>query len=134
MIERILFAVILLIIGFAAYQWFMRQQIKQATVNSSIDPLLIGLQPGVPIILYFTTPTCVPCRLQQTPTLQRLQHELGDALKVIRVDATENPEAADRWRVFSVPTTFVLDGAGQARKVYNGLVDAETLKRELQAS
>ncbi|MBC7871416.1 MAG: thioredoxin family protein [Chitinophagaceae bacterium] len=134
MIERILFAVILLSVGFSAYQWFTRQQIKQATVNSVTDPLLTGMKPGVPIILYFTTPTCVPCRLQQTPTLQRLQQELGDALKVIRVDATENPEAADRWRVFSVPTTFVLDGAGHARKVYNGLVDAETLKRELQAS
>ncbi len=134
MIERILFAVILLSVGFSAYQWFTRQQIKQATVNRFTDPLLTGLQPGVPIILYFTTPTCVPCRLQQTPTLQRLQQELGDALKVIRVDATENPEAADRWRVFSVPTTFVLDREGHARKVYNGVVDGETLKRELQAS
>jgi thioredoxin 1 len=132
MIERILIALALLAVGYAVCRLYTRRQLQRASSHALTDPLLQGLAPGVPTIVYFTTPTCAPCRLQQTPTLQRLQQEMGDALRVIRVDATENPDAADRWGVFSVPTTFVLDRDGHARNVYNGLVDAQTLKRELQ--
>ena len=53
---------------------------------------------------------------------------------MIRVDATEDPEAARRWGVMSVPTTFVIDRQGKPRGVYNGVVDADTLKRELMVS
>lgn len=132
MIERFALALVLMIVGFVAYRICTRRQVQRAANQVATDPLLNGLPPGIPTIVYFTTPTCAPCRLQQTPTLQRLQQEMGDALRVIRVDATEDPAAADRWGVFSVPTTFVLDRDGQPRNVHNGVVDAQTLKRELQ--
>ena len=132
MIERLALALVLIIVGFVAYRICTRLQMRQAANHLSTDPLLSGLPPGIPTIVYFTTPTCVPCRLQQTPILQRLQQEMGDALRIIRVDATENPDAADRWGVFSVPTTFVLNCDGQPCNVHNGVVDAQTLKRELQ--
>jgi len=134
MIERIVIALVLLAAGYVICRLYTRRQLQRAANHAQTDPLLQGLAPGVATIVYFTTPTCAPCRLQQTPTLQRLQQEMGDALCVIRVDATENPDAADRWGVFSVPTTFVLDGKGHPRSVYNGIVDAQTLKRELQTS
>jgi thioredoxin-like negative regulator of GroEL len=73
-------------------------------------------------------------RLQQTPYLQKLQSELGEnGVKIIRVDAAEHPDTATRWGVFSVPTTFVLNELGQPRNVHNGVVDPDTLKRELLA-
>lgn len=132
MIERIMIALALLTVGFAVCRLYTRRQLQRASNHALADPLLKGLAPGVPTIVYFTTPTCAPCRLQQTPTLQKLQQEMGDALRVIRVDATQDPDTADRWGVFSVPTTFVLDRTGQPRSVYNGIVDEQTLKRELQ--
>lgn len=132
MIERIIIALVLLIVGFIICRLYTQRQLRRASNNAPTDPILRGLAPGIATIVYFTTPTCAPCRLQQTPTLQRLQQEMGDALRVIRVDATEDPDVADRWGVFSVPTTFVLDRDGQPRSVYNGIVDAQTLKRELQ--
>lgn len=134
MIERLILALVLLAAGFVLCRLYTRWQLRRASSHALSDPLLIGLAPGVPTIVYFTTPTCAPCRLQQTPTLQRLQQEMGDALRVIRVDATENPDAADRWGVLSVPTTFVLDCNGNALSVYNGVVDGQTLKRELLTS
>jgi thioredoxin 1 len=132
MIERIVFVAVSMTIGVVIYHLFTRRQVQRATASAPTDPLLNGLQPGIPTIVYFTTPTCTPCRLRQTPMLQRLQQEMGDGLRVIRVDATEQPEAADRWGVFSVPTTFVLDKNGQPRNVHNGVVDVQTLKRELE--
>lgn len=132
MIERVIIAILLLLAGFAAYQLLTRWQIKRAADQTSYDPLLVNLAPGIPAIVYFTTPTCAPCRLQQTPNLLRLEDEMGSQVQIIRVDASQNPEAADRWGVFSVPTTFVLDKHGIPHSVHNGVVGTEQLKRELQ--
>lgn len=131
MIERLLILLLLLAAGGAVYRLLLRRQMRAAAAQAATDPLLADLTPGAPAIVYFTTATCAPCRLQQTPTLERLQRDLRD-LRVIRVDAEQDPAAADRWRVFSVPTLFVLDGSGQPRRVYNGVVDAATLRRELE--
>lgn len=132
MIERLILAAVLLLAGYASYQLTARRQIKRVAGQVSFDPLLMNLAPGIPAIVYFTTPTCAPCRLQQTPNLVRLQDEMGSQVQIIRVDASENPEAASRWGVFSVPTTFVLDRHGIPHSVHNGVVGTEQLKRELQ--
>ena len=133
MIERLVVVIVLALVGVALYQLSTRYQLRKAAHTAPADPLLGDFKPGVPTIVYFTTPTCAPCRLQQTPTLQQLQSEVGSAgLHVIRVDATIDPQAAERWGVFSVPTTFVLDRDGKPRTVYNGVVDSKTLKQQLQ--
>jgi thioredoxin 1 len=87
----------------------------------------------LPAILYFTTPTCIPCRTVQKPALVELQAELGTGIQVIEIDSLEQPEVADRWGVFSAPTTFVLDRDHKPQKVNRGIASAETLKRQLQA-
>jgi thioredoxin 1 len=97
------------------------------------DPVLRCLKPNVPAIVYFTTPTCVPCRTQQQPALARLQTELGDHVQIVSIDAAENPDIADRWGVFSAPTTFVLDSQGKPRQVNHGVADADKLRRQIQA-
>ncbi|NJL57008.1 thioredoxin family protein [bacterium] len=131
MIERLLILLVLLAAGYAAYQFYMRYQLGLAARQAAADPLLAGLLKDVPAIVYFTTPDCAPCRLQQTPILNGLQAELGANLQLIRVDAAADPAAAQRWGVMTVPTLFVLGEDGQPRHVHNGVVDAATLKREL---
>jgi len=134
MIERLIAALFLMAVGVIAYRLMIGWQIKQTTALAATDPLLGGLKPGVPTILYFTTPTCIPCRTQQTPALKRLQEELGEALQVVKVDATEQPDAAQRWGVFSAPTTFVLDGNGATLAVNHGVAEADKLRQQLGAT
>lgn len=132
MLERVAIAVILAAAGYAVWQLFTRWQLSRAAqAGTSRDPLLHGAPGGVATIVYFTTPTCAPCRLQQTPTLERLKGELGDALHVVRVDATEQPDAASRWGVVSVPTLFILGTDGAPKHVHNGVVSAAVLKQQL---
>jgi len=134
MIERIVILIVLAGLGLIAYRLTLRHQFARAAAAAAgMDPLLSGALPGVPTIVYFTTPDCAPCRLQQTPTLNRLQTELGDRMRVIRVDATEDPDAADRWGVMTVPTLFLLDGSGQPRGVHNGVVGEAQLRRQVEA-
>jgi len=133
MLERLLLVAVLAAAGLVIYRLYTRRHV-QRVASAPRDLLLHGLREGVPTIVYFTTPQCMPCKTQQMPALQTLQTELGERLQVVRVDATEQPEAAERWGVFSVPTTFVLDRHGQAREVNYGVADAAKLRRQLQAA
>jgi thiol-disulfide isomerase/thioredoxin len=95
----------------------------------------LGLErarPGLPAVLYFTTPTCAPCKTVQRPAIQRLQAELSDSLQVIEIDAAARPEIAQEWGVLSVPTTFILDAQGQPRYVNHGVTNAEKLARQIR--
>jgi thiol-disulfide isomerase/thioredoxin len=134
MIERLLVALMLLALGFAAYQVMNRRQISRTTALAPNDPLLSGVKPGVATIVYFTTPTCIPCKTQQMPALNRLQQELGEAVQIVQVDATEDPDAAQRWGVLSVPTTFVLDAMGTTRAVNHGVAETDKLRQQLRAA
>jgi len=116
-----------------AYAVLRRWQVHRLRRVAGVDPLLAALRPGIPAILYFTSPDCAPCLTQQKPALRALQDTLGDGLQVIEVNALEDRQAADRWGVLSVPTTFVLDRQGQPREVNYGVARAEKLKQQLQA-
>jgi thiol-disulfide isomerase/thioredoxin len=133
MIERIVVALLLVAIGFVIYGGLRRYHVRRVAAAVVADPILRDLKPNIPTIVYFTTPTCVPCHTQQQPALARLQTEFGDHIQIIRVDAAENPDVADRWGVFSAPTTFVLDSQGRPRQVNHGVADTDKLRRQIQA-
>lgn len=133
MIERLIILVVLGTLAVVSYRLFRRVQVRHAAQLAPVDPLLVALRPGVPAILYFTSPTCVPCKMQQRPAIQRLLNEMGDRVQVIEVDALEQPDAADRWGVLSIPTTFILDRQGQPRQINYGVTRVEKLKHQLQS-
>ncbi len=131
MIERLLIALVLLALGAILYRVYTARQLKRTSATNAIDPLLMGARPNTPIILYFTTPDCVPCRTVQMPVLDKLQTDLGENLQVIKVDATERPQDADRWGVLCSPTTFVIDSNGRTRAVNHGTAFYHTLRQQL---
>ena len=133
MLERLLIAGILLALGCTAYRFYCWNQIKRlASRNTGNDRILSRLQPGIPAIVYFTTPGCIPCKTVQQPTLARLHDEFGiDHLQIIQIDATEDTESADQWGVMSAPTTFIVDQRGITRMVNHGVADQNKLKQQL---
>jgi thioredoxin-like negative regulator of GroEL len=133
MIDRLIVIVMLAGLAMAAYRLLALWQVRRAARAALSDPVLAGLRPGVPAILYFTTPACAPCRTQQRPALHNLLVELGEAVQVIEVNALEQADAASRWGVLSVPTTFILDRQGRPRQINHGVAGPDKLKRQLQA-
>ena len=93
---------------------------------------LESVRPGVPAILYFTAPGCMPCKTVQRPALQQLQYHLDDALQVIEVDATTRPDLANYWGVLSVPTTFIIDAKGRPRRANHGVLRVDKLLRQIE--
>jgi thiol-disulfide isomerase/thioredoxin len=92
---------------------------------------LEAVDPGTPVLLYFTTPTCAPCKTIQRPAIQKVRELMGDCLQVVEIDATQRPEVASHWGVMSVPTTFILDANGQPRHVNHGVANADKLLKQL---
>ena len=93
-------------------------------------PGLERMRLGVPVLLYFTTPTCAPCKTLQRPAIQRLQERIGERMEVVEVDPSSQPELASQWGVLSVPTTFIIDAQGKPRYVNHGIAPLDKLQRQ----
>jgi thioredoxin-like negative regulator of GroEL len=126
---RTLLAIGIVLLGLFAYSMLTRLLLRRRR-NSSKG--LEAFIPGTPAILYFTTPTCVPCITQQRPALKKLTDEWGLRVQVFQVDASERPDIADYWGVLSVPTTFVFNSKGEARAMNHGVASADKLRRQLE--
>lgn len=92
---------------------------------------LENFQLGIPAILYFTTPTCAPCKTVQRPAIQKVKEKLGEYVQVIEVDASTRSDLADYWGVLSVPTTFVIDKKGQPSHINHGVTLTEKLLSQI---
>lgn len=123
---RLVIALVLVAVGIGLYILHNQWMLRRAPKNS------LG-ETGKPVLLYFTTPTCAPCKTVQKPAIAQIQQKLGEMLHVIEIDATEQPDMAERWGVLSVPTTFVIDSRGQARYVNHGVARADKLLKQFNA-
>ncbi len=85
-----------------------------------------GAPAAQPYILYFTGDSCTVCKTHQEPALARL----GD-VRVDRVDAVVEREMADRFHVYTLPTTVVMAADGRALNVNYGYAPAPKLQRQL---
>ena len=123
------YALGIVVLGLLAY-WLIHQRLLVRARNSVFT--LFNQWPNKPVIVYFTTPDCAPCKTIQRPALNKLSSLMGDKLEVVEIDATQRPDLAKQWGVMSVPTTFVLDAHGEARYVNNGVARMEKLMQQLQ--
>jgi thioredoxin 1 len=126
---RFFVAVGIIALSLAAY-WFFNQHLLTRAKNNVFT--LFKTLPNKPVIVYFTTPDCVPCKTIQRPALDKIKTLLGEKLQVIEIDASERPDLAQRWGVMSVPTTFLLNARGEARYVNNGVARVEKLMEQVQ--
>ncbi|MEO7839242.1 MAG: thioredoxin family protein [Anaerolineales bacterium] len=126
---RFILAIGIIGLGAAAY-WLVNRHLLVRAKNNVFT--LFEKLPNKPVIVYFTTPDCIPCKTVQRPALDQVRTVLGEKLQVIEIDASEQPDLAQIWGVMSVPTTFLLDARGEARYVNNGVARAEKLMEQIQ--
>ena len=84
-------------------------------------------------ILNFSSADCSQCHKLQAPALRRLLEARTGEVTVLNVDAPNEPELAKRYQVLTVPTTVVLDAAGQAQAVNFGFAPTERLLKQVDA-
>ncbi|MFG1424767.1 thioredoxin [Roseixanthobacter glucoisosaccharinicivorans] len=75
------------------------------------------LKSGAPVIVDFWAEWCGPCRMVG-PILDEVSGELGDKLKIVKLNVDENPETASKYGIMSIPTLLLFkDGKIASRQV-----------------
>lgn len=93
----------------------MAGNVKEFT-DSNFDTEV--LQSNEPVLVDFWAPWCGPCR-QIAPLIDELANE-NPGVKVGKVNIDDNPQAAVRYGVNSIPTLLVFKG-GQVAESFVGV-------------
>lgn len=83
-----------------------------------------------PVLVDFFATWCQPCRAMH-PVLEQVKAELGDKLRIIKIDVDKNEQTAGQYGIQAVPTLLLMRNrqvlwrqSGMMSKA--GLIDALT--------
>jgi thioredoxin-like negative regulator of GroEL len=110
----------IVVLAAACLELFRSRRARGRSAGATAEPAT------EPYILYFTGDGCTVCRTHQEPALAKL-----GAVRIDKVDAIAERTLADRFHVYTLPTTVVLSSDGDALHVNYGYAPAPKLERQL---
>jgi hypothetical protein len=108
------------VLAAACLEVFRARRARAKTLGATAAPA------SDPYILYFTGEGCTVCRTHQEPALAKL-----GAVRIDKVDAVADRTLADRFNVYTLPTTVVMSPEGRALHVNYGYATTPKLERQL---
>lgn len=82
-----------------------------------------------PILVDFFATWCGPCQTM-SPILKQLKEDLGDSVKIIKIDVDKNPAIVSKFQIRGVPT-FMLFKKGKEIWRQSGILSKRDLKHKI---
>lgn len=82
-----------------------------------------------PVLVDFHADWCGPCKML-APILKEVKEELGDKVKIVKIDVDKNQSLATRYQVRGVPTMMLFRN-GQQLWRQSGVLQKEEIKNKI---
>ena len=135
MIERLVIVLALAaLVSVAVYAIRAWNRRRLARINASLPAWgTLGVEhDGRPTLIAFSTPSCAACHKAQAPAIDLARQRVGDAVRVIGIDAASQPDVASAFGILTVPSTVVIGQSGQVVAVNQGFAPSGKLVEQLQ--
>lgn len=90
------------------------------------------LHSPTPVLLDFWGTWCAPC-IAMHPILDELEAEMGNRVRIVKIDVDEHTDLAVRMKVMGVPM-FMVYKNGQELWRDAGVLSKETLRKAIEAA
>lgn len=83
------------------------------------------LKGDIPVLIDFSAEWCQPCKMMP-PILKDVSKQLGDKIRILKVDVDKNQAIASQWGISSVPTLIIFHKGKQVFR-QSGVIPANQL-------
>lgn len=87
------------------------------------------LKSSKPVLVDFYAEWCGPCKMM-SPVIDEIAEELGEKIKVGKIDTDENMDLAEKYNIMSIPTIMIFKDSKLA-KTFIGVTDKNAIINEL---
>ena len=103
----------------------------QVVTDGNFESLVLSSE--VPVLVDFWATWCPPCRMI-APIVEQIHGELGNKVKVMKMDTDENPATSMSLGIMSIPTVIIFKDGKLADRTIGYRPDMKAdLKAKLEA-
>lgn len=90
------------------------------------------IQGQTPVVVDFYATWCSPCNMM-APILQQVKGNLGEHIRILKIDVDKNPEIAMKYQIRGVPTLMIFQH-GQRKWTGSGVMQADQLTSVIRSA